>query len=175
MRQLLSLSRSPVEFYAAPRGALFTRRIILQTDAPLIVGAYVQAVATVDRTVLMSLSRTTGEAGAASLVEAVLSDIPRLLDGVEAADPSTLADAAHSLASAASIVGATELVTKATALEDAARSGEPVDVRSATADLRRTAELTMADVRQMILDDPDPQPAEDATPNPAPPVPGCRG
>ena len=113
----------------------------------------------------MSLSRTTGDAGAASLVEAVLSDIPRLLDGVEAAEPSTLADAAHALASAASIVGATELVAKATALEDAARSGGPVDVRRAIADLRRTAGLSMADVRQ-ILDDPVPQPVDDATPTP---------
>jgi len=107
--------------------------------------------------VLASLSRTVGDAEAASLTEAVLADIPRLVAAIEAADPTILADAAHALASAASIVGATDLLEKAVAVEDAARSGEAVELERVVSDLRRTAAVASVELRRDVRPRQDPE------------------
>ena len=111
---------------------------------------------------LESLSRTVGDAGATSLTDAVLADIPRLVAAIEAADRTTLADAAHALASAASIVGASDLLAKAIAVEDTARSGGAIELERVVSDLRETASVASVELRGELRPLPTPDHEEGA-------------
>jgi signal transduction histidine kinase/CheY-like chemotaxis protein/HPt (histidine-containing phosphotransfer) domain-containing protein len=115
-------------------------RIILQTDAGGDVRTYRRAVTTVDPATLDALSRGVGDAAAAGLARAFLADAPVRLEALRSAAGGTaLADAAHNLASGASVVGAKALAARAGELERASRGPEPFDAPALLARVEEAA------------------------------------